>query len=106
MDQECAQVELLAEADADLARRALPGVWAMLGMVQFLLISSNFFREQPIAASLFALVSVGASILRLFVIIRKHAIYSRAPERWSLLFGISVFLVALAWGLLTSYTVV
>jgi signal transduction histidine kinase len=105
MDQERLQPELLAEADADLARRALPGVWAILGMVQFLLIASNFFREQPIVASLFALVSVGASVLRLYVIIRKQAIYGRNPRHWSLLFGISVFAVASAWGLLTAYAV-
>src|ERR1039457_4972949 len=102
---DCSHGVLLAEADADLARRALPGVWVMIGMVQFLLIASNFFREQPNIASLFAMLTLGASVLRLFVIIRKQAIYDRSPRRWSLLFGISVFTVASAWGVLTGYTI-
>lgn len=105
MDHECSQAELLAEADEDLARRAQPGVWVIIGMVQFLLVASNFFREQPVIASLFALVSVGASVLRLFVIIRKPMIYEVNPQRWSLLFGISIMTVASAWGLLTAYAV-
>ena len=33
---------------------------------QFLLFASDFFRDRPIIASVFALVSVGASVLRLF----------------------------------------
>ena len=103
--RDCSHGVLLAEADADLARRALPGVWVMIGMVQFLLIASNFFREQPNIASLFAMLTLGASVLRLFVIIRKQAIYDRSPRRWSLLFGISVFIVASAWGVLTGYTI-
>jgi signal transduction histidine kinase len=105
MDAECNPGELLAEADADLARRALPGVWAVIGLVQFLLFASDFFRDRPIIASVFALVSVGASVLRLFMILRLPVLYPANPRRWGTLFGISVFAVATAWGLLTSYTV-
>jgi signal transduction histidine kinase len=105
MDHDCSRAELLAEADADLARRAVPGVWAIIGMVQFVLFGSNFFREQPVVTSLFALLTVGACVLRLFVLVRKPAIYSRSPHRWAMLFGISVFLVATAWGVLTGYVV-
>lgn len=105
MDQDCGGVELLAEADADLARRALPGVWAIIGMVQFVLFASNLFGEQPIVASLFGLLTVGACVLRLVVLARKPSIYSRNPRCWAMLFGLSVFVVAAAWGVLTGYTV-
>ncbi len=104
MDCECSHTELLAEADADLARRALPGVWAIIGMVQFLLFASDFFREQPIIASVFGLFSMGASVLRLFVIIRKPFIYDANPLRWSRLFGASILIAATSWGTLTGYT--
>jgi signal transduction histidine kinase len=106
MELECSsQAELLKEADDELARRALPGVWAIIAMVQFLLVASSYFREHAIISALFALVSVGASVLRLFLIIRKRAIYDVNPRLWSVLFAASVFAVASAWGLLTSYTI-
>jgi signal transduction histidine kinase len=105
MDHDRSRGELLVEADADLARRAAPGALATIGMVQFVLFAGNFFREQPIVASLFGLLTVGGCLLRLFVLARKPAIYSRNPHRWTVLFGISVFVVAAAWGVLTGYTV-
>jgi signal transduction histidine kinase len=105
MDHDRSRGELLAEADADLARRAVPGAWATIGMVQFVLFAGNFFREQPGAASLFGLLTVGGCVLRLFVLARKPAIYGNNPHRWTMLLGVSVFVVATAWGVLTGYTV-
>ena len=101
-----AGAELFAEADADLARRALPGAWVMLGMVQFLLVASNFPYEQPVVSSIFAVASVGASVLRLFLILRKQAIYPKNRQRWTVLFGSSILLASAAWGCLAGYMAV
>ena len=48
---------LVRRARAASDRRAVPGVWAVIGMVQFVLFGSDFFREQPIVTSLFALLA-------------------------------------------------
>jgi signal transduction histidine kinase len=96
--------ELSAQADAELARRALPGVWANVGMVQFLLIFSDFFKNQPIIASLFTTITLAASIMRLFVVLRKDVIYDASPSRWRLCLYTCIGLVSAGWGMLTGYT--
>jgi signal transduction histidine kinase len=96
--------ELSAQADAELARRALPGVWANVGMVQFLLVGSDFFNHQPLVASLFTTITLLASVFRVFVVIRKDDIYSISPKRWRQLLYLSIGLVSCGWGLLTAYT--
>jgi signal transduction histidine kinase len=96
--------ELAARADAELARRALPGVWAHVGMMQFLLFFSDYFGNEPIVASLFTAITLAASAFRVFVIIQKDAIYEVSPKRWRLMLYISITVVSCAWGLLTGYT--
>jgi signal transduction histidine kinase len=96
---------MLAKADADLARRGLPGVWAHLGMVQFLLVGSDYFQSQPIIASLFAFVTMGASLARMVVVLRKAFIYESKPVLWRKLFGTTMLMVAGSWGVLTAFTI-
>ncbi|MDQ6760030.1 MAG: ATP-binding protein [Acidobacteriota bacterium] len=96
--------ELSAQADAELARRALPGVWANVGMVQFLLVGSDYFKSEPIVASIFATVMLAASVLRVFVIVRKDVIYSLNPQRWRQYLYLSIGVVSCGWGVLTAYT--
>ena len=96
--------ELSAQADAELARRALPGVWANVGMVQFLLVGSDYFKSQPIVASVFAIITMAASVFRVFVVLRKDVIYNISPRRWRLLLYLSIGLVSCGWGTLTAYT--
>ena len=98
--------KLWPEADADLARRALPGAWVMLGMVQFLLVTSSFVHDQLGIASGFATASMGACVLRLFLILKKSAIYNASPRLWNVLFGSSIFIASSAWGFLAGYTVI
>ncbi|MDP8979062.1 MAG: ATP-binding protein [Acidobacteriota bacterium] len=96
--------EFIVTADADLARRALPGVWASLGMVQFLLVAGTYFRDQPVVASVFAFITMGASIARMFLILRKDEIYGANADRWRKAFGACVFIVSGAWGLVTAFS--
>ncbi len=95
--------ELRIKADADLSSRGLPGVWAHLFLVQFLLIGSDFFKTNPMVASLFAFVTVGASLARMAVVLRKDAIVSASPNLWRTLFGATLLVVAGCWGSLTAY---
>jgi signal transduction histidine kinase len=97
------EVELAAQADAILARRTLPGVWANLCMVQFLLVGSDFFKNEPIIASVFTFVVMALSIFRLFVLLRKEDFYSRSPELWRKLVAVSLSAGAISWGVLTGY---
>ena len=96
--------ELLAQADEDLARRALPGIWAHLGVVQFLLFGSDYFKSQPVVAVLFALIAIGGLMVRMLLVFRKDFMYPAHPRRWRSIFGVSVGVVAGSWGLLTGCT--
>lgn len=104
-DSDFNREELRASADADLARGALPGAWAMICMVQFLLVTSSYLHEHPVIASIFAVVSVGASVFRLFMVTKKPTIYSGNPQRWSIMFAASILVVSADWGILASCTI-
>ena len=97
--------ELRIKADGDLASRGLPGVWAHLFMVQFLLLGSDFFKTNPITACMFACVTVSASLARMAVVLRKKTLAAGNPDRWRTLFGATLLIVAGAWGSLTAYTI-
>jgi signal transduction histidine kinase len=96
----------IVQRDADIARRALPGVWANLGMVQFVLLSGTLFKDHPLATSAFALVAMSGSILRLFLVFRKNSIYSHSPGRWGIAFGAGLAASSAAWGALCTFTIV
>jgi len=104
MDQECSRAALVAQADRDLARRGMPGVWAQFVMVQLLLAATRIFHDEPIAASLFTIGCIGASVLRMVLIVRMEDIYTRFPGVWRGLMALCLLTVATAWGLLASYT--
>jgi signal transduction histidine kinase len=91
-------VDPVVQRDADLARRALPGVWANLGMVQFVLLAGTCFKDHPLATSAFAFVTMCASLVRLFLVIRKDSLYSPSPRRWGIAFGICLFACSAGWG--------
>lgn len=97
--------ELLAQADADLSRRGLPGIWAHLVLTQFLLIGSDYFKNEPIIASFFAFITITAGLARLVVVVRKDDIWNASPRRWRWLFGFTFLVVGACWGLLTAYTI-
>jgi signal transduction histidine kinase len=93
-----------AQRDAEIARRALPGIWASLGMVQFVLLGGSYFRDHSLATSLFVFFTMTASVLRLFLVLRKDELYPRSPRRWSAAFGGCLLIFAFAWGTMTGYS--
>jgi len=104
------QLDLLADTsvqrDAEIARRALPGVWASLAMVQFVLLAGTYFRDQPLATTLFVCFAMASAIARLFLVMRKDQIYRRSPRAWTVAFVSCLFTFSSAWGLMTGFSYV
>jgi signal transduction histidine kinase len=92
------------QRDADIARRALPGVWVNMGMVQFILLSGTFFTNHPLVTSAFAVVVMLGCLLRLFLVLRKNSVYNRNPRRWGTAFAACLFVCSAAWGSLCAFT--
>src|SRR5690242_17164994 len=82
----------------------MPGIWACLGMVQFVLLSGTYFKDHPIPTALFVFFSMGACVLRLFLVLRKDNLYARNAKLWRIAFGLSLFLFASAWGSMTGFS--
>ncbi len=74
--------------------------------MQFILLAGGYFQLHPLAVSLFATCATGASIARLFLVIRKDDFYPRHPGRWRAAFCACQLVFAGVWGLFTaaSYT--
>lgn len=89
---------MLAEADAELARRALPGIAASAGVMLFLLILGDYFLDYPAISSTITATVLGGSGARLWLVLRRDKIYPPNPGRWRLWFGLSVGIVASALG--------
>ena len=92
------------ERDADLARRALPGIWASLGMVQFVLLAGTSFKDHPLITAAFVILTMAACIIRLFLVIRKDDIYRSSPGRWTAAFAACIFVFAGTWGAMTGFS--
>jgi signal transduction histidine kinase len=90
--------------DSVVAKRALPGIWAGLATVQFVLLAGTFPKSQWFVISSFVVAATGACLARLFLILRKEEMYARNPRRWRLAFCLSLFLFSSSWGLLSAYS--
>ena len=100
--QQLAEVaDLAGQRDADIARRALPGIWASLGTVQFVLLAGTYFAQHPLLTSIFAALTMAACLARLFLVLRKGDIYPQHPGRWRIAFGACLLIFASAWGTIT-----
>jgi len=94
--------DLARQQDTDIARRAIPAVWASMVAIHFILLGGSFFTDHPAAITAFAGTASSACVARLLLVIRKRALYSSAPWRWRMaLFGCQLVFSS-AWGLLLS----
>ncbi len=96
-------VDPSVERDAEIARRAMPGIWAILAMVQFVLLAGTYFHDHPVATSLFVFFTMTATIVRLFLVLRKDEIYAHNPRLWNRAFVTCIFVSAGAWGSMNGY---
>ncbi len=82
-NEESAQCDALSlQQDADIARRSLAGIWAGLGLVQFALLAGSYSEGHLLPVTLFAVTTMAAYLVRLFLILRKNQIYPRNPRGW------------------------
>jgi signal transduction histidine kinase len=98
------RTDLSLQQDADVARHSLAGIWAGLGLVDFALLAGTHSRIHTLAVTLFAATTMGAYVLRLFLTLRKNAIYPRSPRLWRITFCASLICFSTGWGLLTCYS--
>jgi signal transduction histidine kinase len=106
-NEELAQRDALSlEQDADVARRSLAGLWAGLGLMQFALLAGSYSEGHAPAVILFAVSTMAAYLVRLFLILRKNHIYPRNPRGWRVAFCGCLLCFSSAWGLLSCYSYV
>jgi signal transduction histidine kinase len=106
-NEELAQCDALSlEQDADVARRSLAGIWAGLGLMQFALLAGSYSKDHAPAVILFAVSTMAAYLVRLFLILRKNHIYPRNPRGWRVAFCACLLCFSSAWGLLSCYSYV
>jgi signal transduction histidine kinase len=100
-----AQADAFAiQQDVDVAHLALPAIWASMAAVHVVLLTGTFFRNHPIALSLFAFATMAGLVGRLFLVLRKDEIYHRHPKVWRVGFCACLFMFSSAWGILTAYS--
>src|SRR4051794_6981865 len=98
--------QLQSQADADLARRSLLGVWGYAVLIILLFSITSYGHDHPATA----LSGAGAIVLctawRIYLLKRKQRIYDRDPGRWRAWYSVAVLSSALSWGCLTAVAVV
>jgi signal transduction histidine kinase len=96
--------DLLEQQDADITRRAVPGIWASMATVQFVLLGGTFFKDHLLSTSIFATVAMAASIGRLLLVLRKDDIYPRNPGGWRVAFCSCLLLFSGSWAWMSGYS--
>jgi signal transduction histidine kinase len=103
-EQLAQRATLSLQQDADIARRSLAGIWAGLGLVEFALLAGRYSEGHVVAVTIFAISTMAAYLVRLFLILRKNQIYPRHARGWRVAFCACLLCFSGAWGLLSCYT--
>jgi signal transduction histidine kinase len=82
----------------------MAGIWAGLGLVQFALLAGTYSKAHVLAVPLFAVTTMSAYLVRLFLILHKNQIYSHNPHGWRLAFCATLICFSSAWGALSCYS--
>jgi len=99
---QCADLSL--QQDADIARRSLAGIWAGLGLVDFVLLAGTYSGIHALPVTIFAATTMTAYLGRLFLVLRKDAIYRRGPRAWRTAYCATLLCFSGSWGLLSCYS--
>jgi signal transduction histidine kinase len=98
------RADLSLQQDADIASRSLAGIWAGLGLVEFALLAGNYSRIHVLPVTMFAATTMGAYLVRLFLVLQKDAIYPRSPRAWRTAYCASLICFSSAWGVFSCYS--
>jgi uncharacterized membrane protein YfcA len=77
--------ELQAQADEELARRGMLGVWGYAILVALLIFKTDYVHDHPRIAIGSAACVLFATAIRLYLIVRKNHIYRANPKVWRML---------------------
>lgn len=90
--------DLSTRQDDAIRQSAIPGIWAALGSLQFILLAGAFPKTDWVAGTAFALGGTAACLVKLYLVLRKDQIYPAHPRRWRLAFCFSLLLYSGVWG--------
>ena len=91
--------DLNVQQDADIARRAVPAIWASIGAVQFIVLAGGYYKDHLGAIATFAFLTTAAGLARLIVVLRKDALYVRNRRGWRTAFCAFQVVFSSVWGL-------
>jgi hypothetical protein len=97
MDDVLSRPDLRAEADRDLARRSIAGVFSyfILWLIIYLTRQHEINR---ILMEFLGFILAGIAVGRLYLALRFDELYAAGIRRWRFLFSSGTILSALAWG--------
>ncbi len=90
--------ELRAEADHDLARRSLAGIFSYFVLWLIIYFSSELERANDTLLEFLGFILAAASIGRLYLALKFDALYTLNPTRWRGLFSLATLATAGVWG--------
>jgi signal transduction histidine kinase len=73
-------------------------------MAQFALLAGNYSNGHVLSVTLFAVATMAAYLVRLFLVLRKDEIYPHNSRGWRIAFCACLLCFSSAWGLLSSYS--
>ena len=90
--------ELQRQADAELARRSVLGLWGFPILLFLFFLVTSYLHDHPIVATVGTSGVVVSLMARAYLGFRRDTIYASNPSRWRGLFGASLLVGAFFWG--------
>jgi signal transduction histidine kinase len=94
-----------AQADKDLARRAIHGGWAFPLLVLVLFLATSFPKDHPRLFCWIGVATLALAVARSALLILKRRLYSANPRLWRLLFLGSALINGGSWGIFVAVTI-
>jgi signal transduction histidine kinase len=98
--------ELQRQADAELARRSILGVWGYAILLILFFITTTYVHDHPFLTLTGTVGVFLSTVSRAYLIIRKDVVRAWSPRIWRGLFVASVLLGTVSWSGLTAMAIV
>src|SRR5271169_2069726 len=92
------RADLRAEADRDLARRSIAGVFSYFLLWLIIYYASELERANDTLLEFLGFLLAAAGVGRLYLALNFDKLYAAHPRRWRWLFAIGTILSAAIWG--------
>jgi len=90
--------DLRAEADRDLARRSVTGVFSYFLVWLIIYFSSDLEQASSALLEFLGFMLAAAGVGRLYLALNFHRLYATRPRTWRWLFGLGTIVSAAIWG--------